>query len=100
MQAKTMVIIALVLMGALVLYNVAISRQDVAPVATETVTTANTNTNASTTTVSNTDAPKIDTDITDKPLGQQPKAILDKANNEIDKAQQLENDKMAQLEGQ
>ena len=37
-------------------------------------------------------------DIASKPLGQQPKAIIDKATTQIDHAQQVENDKMAQVE--
>lgn len=36
--------------------------------------------------------------IADKPLGQQPKAILDKANSEIEQAEKLQNQQMAQLD--
>ncbi|TXD96714.1 hypothetical protein ES754_06610 [Psychrobacter frigidicola] len=35
--------------------------------------------------------------ITDKPLGEQPKAILDKASVQIDDAQQAEEERLAQM---
>ena len=87
MQAKTMIIIALVLIGALAIFNVVISHNS-RPVSVE----------ASTTDVTNSNPTNSDENIADKSLGQQPKAILDKANNEIGQAQQLENEKMAQIE--
>ena len=94
MQAKTMIIIALVLMGALVIFNVVISNNTPEPASVETTTSDVSNSNANI----NTNSTNSDDNIADKPLGQQPKSILDKANNEIDKAQQLENEKMAEIE--
>lgn len=38
------------------------------------------------------------TDITSKPLGEQPKAIMDKATTQIDDAQQADNARLAQLD--
>ncbi len=91
MQSKTMIIIALVAGLALVIFNIAISYNEPDTVSAEIASTevANTDNTANT-----------NDDIANKPLGQQPKAILDKANNQIEQAQQLESDKMAQLEGQ
>lgn len=86
MNAKTIIIIALVASLALVVFNVAISYNEPDPVSAEIAATQDSNTT------------NTNDDIANKPLGQQPKAMLDKANNEIDKAQQLENDKMAQIE--
>ena len=89
MNAKTMIIIAVVAGVALVIFNIAISYNDPDPVSAEIASTEATN-------IANT--ANTNDDIANKPLGQQPKAILDKANNEIEQAQQLESDKMAQLE--
>ena len=39
------------------------------------------------------------TDINSKPLAEQPKAIIDKATTQIEKAQQVEKDRLAQMDG-
>lgn len=38
------------------------------------------------------------TDITSKPLGEQPKAIMDKATTQIDSAQQADKERLAQMD--
>ncbi|WP_182405693.1 hypothetical protein [Psychrobacter sp. GP33] len=39
------------------------------------------------------------TDINSKPLAEQPKAIIGKATTQIEKAQQVEKDRLAQMDG-
>ena len=39
------------------------------------------------------------TGINSKPLAEQPKAIIDKATTQIEKAQQVEKDRLAQMDG-
>ena len=90
MQAKHLIIFAIVGIVALLAFNLlGGSNNSVQPVEASAVTTDATTpaTNAST-----------NNDIASKPLGQQPKAIIDKATTQIDNAQQVENDKMAQVE--
>ena len=39
------------------------------------------------------------TEVNSKPLAEQPKAIMDKATTQIEKAQQVEKDRLAQMDG-
>ncbi|MDO5768610.1 MAG: hypothetical protein Q4P13_03830 [Psychrobacter sp.] len=90
MQAKHLIIFAIVGIVALLAFNLlGGSNNSVQPVEASAVTTDATTPAANAST---------NNDIASKPLSQQPKAILDKATTQIDNAQQVENDKMAQVE--
>lgn len=89
MQAKHLIIFAIVGIVALLAFNLLRGSNEPAPVEATAVTTDAAPANSSTTT---------NNDIASKPLGQQPKAILDKATTEINNANQVESDKMAQVD--
>lgn len=91
MQAKHLIIIAIVGIVALIAFNILNgSGGSDQPVEAAAVTT-----DAGATSVATTDD-----SISSQPLGQQPKAMLDKASASLDQAQQAENDKIAQAEQQ
>jgi len=77
MQAKHLIIIAIIGIVALAAFNI-FNKPSITPAIATTTETEPTN-----------------TAIAEQPLGQQPKAIVDKATNDIAAAQQLENDKIA-----
>ena len=79
MQAKHLIIIAIIGIVALAAFNI-FNKPSITPAPA--IATA-------------TEAEQSSTAIADQPLGQQPKAIVDKATNDIAEAQQLENDKIA-----
>ncbi|ALF59673.1 hypothetical protein [Psychrobacter urativorans] len=97
MQLKHLIIFALVAMALLLGFNVINgNRHENNRAATE-----NTETIADTTnTIASTAADSDDgnNNITSKPLGEQPKAIMDKATTQIDSAQQADNARLAQMD--
>lgn len=84
MQAKHLIVIAVLGILALIVFNLTrspthdVSSEFEPAVAEPSVTAA-------------------DETIANKPLGQQPKAIVDKASAQIEQAQQVERDRMAQI---
>lgn len=92
MQAKHLIIIAIVGIVALLAFNMLNgSRHNNTPVEASAVTT---DPSDSTTTSNSNDS------ISSKPLAEQPKAMVDKASDSIEQAQQAETDKMAQVEAE
>ena len=88
MQAKHLIIFAIVGIVALLAFNLLRgSNESTQPVEATAITTDADTADSST-----------NNDIASKPLGQQPKAILDKATTQINEANQAESDKMAQVE--
>lgn len=79
MQAKHLIIIAIIGIVALAAFNI-FNKPTITPAPT--IATA-------------TEAEPTNKTIAEQPLSQQPKAIVDKATNDIAAAQQLENDKIA-----
>ena len=51
------------------------------------------------TNIANANIASSSNDINNKPLGEQPKAIMDKATSQIDAAQQVEKDRLARMDG-
>ena len=104
MKIKHLIIFALVAMALLLGFNVINGNRHennrAASINTETVADM-TNTTESTTSDSNngnSNGNNNEDNITSKPLGEQPKAIMDKATSQIDTAQQVEEERMVQIE--
>ena len=79
MQAKHLIIIAIIGIVALAAFNI-FNKPSITPAPAIATTT---------------EAESSNTAIAEQPLSQKPKAIVDKATNDIAAAQQLENDKIA-----
>ena len=85
MQAKHLIIIAILGIAGLVVFNlINTPTRDLATADEGTV-------NESSASAQN------DESITNKPLGQQPRAMIDQATAEIERAQQIEHDNMAKM---
>jgi len=81
MQAKHLIIIAIIGIVALAAFNI-FNKPSITPAPAPAIATA-------------TEAEPSNTAIAEQPLSQQPKAIVDKATNDIAAAQQVESDKIA-----
>ncbi|WP_131668743.1 hypothetical protein [Psychrobacter pygoscelis] len=85
MPAKLLIVIAILGIAGLVVFNlINTPKHDLATAEADTV-------NESSASV------QSDESIANKPLGQQPKAMVDQATAEIERAQQIEHDNMAQM---
>ena len=98
MQMKHLIIFALVGMVALLGFNLINGNQREKD--RESITTSSSTEQASTGVTesdSNNDEKNSSVDITSKPLGEQPKAILDNATAKIDQAQQADKERLDQM---
>ena len=95
MQLKPLIIFILVAMVLLLGFNIINgNRHDNNRAVTVNTDTA-VNTNASGTDMNSASSA---TDISSKPLGEQPKAIMDKATTQIDDAQEADKERLAQMD--
>ncbi|MGM8871062.1 hypothetical protein ACS8E3_05160 [Psychrobacter sp. 2Y5] len=99
MQAKHLIIFALVGIAALIGFNIVnssnhqpgLAETDVANTTNEPVIAASYGENTVNTSTAETDKP---VDIANQPLGQQPKAIIDKVTTDIEQAQQIDKERL------
>lgn len=98
MQLKHLIIFALVGMALLLGFNIVNSNRHennrALSANTDSLIEANTADSNTVNVVSNS------TDISNKPLGEQPKAIIDKATIQIDDAEQADKERLAQMDNE